>query len=289
MKKKIRILFILGFAFMLVACREGEGAPAIDGTGVDAPIEEVPTDDEPDIVEIEPEVDENHNDVTSIDISENERIEFGGISWIVLYEEADQMLVISEEILELRQFNSTNVDVTWENSDLRQYLNDEFITNHFSAEEQSRLIETTVNNDHNPWLSSDTSASTIDRVFILSVDEVVRYFGDSGDLENRPLGWEWGIYDQYNRNRIAFANQSIDFSGVGDFFALERGSSSEWWLRTEAYNAGDKHDIELTLINYILGSHQTTIEGSDEGGIIDMYGVYSSKFLGVRPAMWIER
>jgi len=235
---------------------------------------------------------ENHNNATSIDISENERIEFGDISWVVLYEESNRILVISEEILELRQFNSTNVDVTWENSDLREYLNDEFITNHFSIEEQSRLIETTVSNAHNPWLSSDTSADTTDRVFILSVDEVVRYFGDSGDLENRPLGWEWGIYDQYNRNRIAFANQSIDFSGV-DEFTLDRGSSFEWWLRTETYNDGDKHDLEITLINYILGSRPETIEYSDEmvdeGGIIDMYGVYPSKFLGVRPAMWIER
>ena len=56
MKKIFGILFILGFVFILVACGDGESIPSVDGIDVDVstePIEQVPIDDEPDIVEIQ--------------------------------------------------------------------------------------------------------------------------------------------------------------------------------------------------------------------------------------------
>jgi hypothetical protein len=61
---------------------------------------------------------------------------------------------------------------------------------------------------------SDTGNDTDDYIFLLSLEEVVRYFGDSGQLANGPSENRNAIDDQYNEARIAY-----DFGGW-------------WWLRS---------------------------------------------------------
>ena len=69
-------------------------------------------------------------------------------------------------------------------------------------------------NDDNPWYGTRGGNTTTDKIFLLSLEEVVKFFGDSGDLKNRK-GWYWengnfvlkdgqgyAINDQYNSTRI---------------------------------------------------------------------------------------
>lgn len=92
-------------------------------------------------------------------------------------------------VIENMAYHHEFVDVTWETSSIRQYLNGDFFNN-FSQADRARIRETYVINNDNPWTfdgmgNTPGGANTTDRIFLLSIDEVLRYFGDSGILNSR--------------------------------------------------------------------------------------------------------
>jgi len=133
-------------------------------------------------------------------------------------------------------------------------------------------VESQITNDDNPWFYfGEGCGATNDRFFLLSIEEVVKYFGDSGQLENRPYGvrdtldFESGqllrlpareITDGYNSERIAM--------NLG-------GEASRWWLRSPGYN----NDYAA---------------GVNPDGEIDVNGYYVHHFAGagLRPASWLH-
>lgn len=181
-------------------------------------------------------------------------IPFGDYQWVVLDLEEDYALIISERIITLRHFHYEMADVTWEMSDMRHYLNSEFF-DRFSDEEQLRIRETSIINSDNPWYGTYGGNDTIDKIFLLSLDEVVQYFGDSGALQNQPPNI-WWVYDRFNWARRATFEEYDTW----------------WWLRSPGQYG---HQIaSIYPSGYILVS----------GGFAsaDWYGG------GVRPAMWIN-
>jgi len=132
-------------------------------------------------------------------------IPFGNYDWLVLDVQGHQALVITEQLIAMRAYNHTQTIVTWETSTIRTWLNDDFFGT-FSAADQARVVLTTVVTNENPRHLTFGGNDTQDYVFLLSIEEVVQYFGDSGQLAIRPNM----IYDQYNQARSA---------------------ASWWWLR----------------------------------------------------------
>ena len=185
-------------------------------------------------------------------------IEFGGYNWIVLDVQGDRALIITEEIIGQRAYHIRDTwDIlTWESSDIRRYLNDDFY-NRFTEQERRRIAETKVINDnYNPWFGEHGGNDTVDKIFLLSLDELVSYFGDSGQLANKnhPDNEWWGFHDQYSDDRIAY-NASCVLRG--------------WWLRSPGVNE----------------DHITNIR--DDGGVcVDgLHAGFTSG--GVRPALWL--
>jgi hypothetical protein len=68
-------------------------------------------------------------------LAPKEIIEFAGEQWLVLEKRANQALILSVDVLENRRFNKNSNE--WSNSEIRSYLNGEFI-NRFSAEERAK-------------------------------------------------------------------------------------------------------------------------------------------------------
>lgn len=58
--------------------------------------------------------------------TEAKRISFGGYQWIILEEKDNKILILTEEIIGQRDYHSDLVDITWEDSEMRQYLNSTF-------------------------------------------------------------------------------------------------------------------------------------------------------------------
>jgi hypothetical protein len=177
------------------------------------------------------------------------RIMLAGIEWRILDARDGKLLLISEKILEVRPYNADDADVTWETCDLRQYLNNEFYNK--LGVIKSAIAETRNDNPDNPWYGTAGGNATTDKVFLLSLDEVVKYFGDSGQLKNKPESDSEIIDDQYSSMRIA-----KDASG----------EVSWWWLRSPGEfsdeAAGVYGDCDLNIC------------------VISDYGV--------RPALWLN-
>ena len=183
-----------------------------------------------------------------------EIIQFGAYTWQILDIQGGRALVVSENIIEQRQYHTSWPDITWADCSLRAYLNDEFYnSNAFTDADRARIVQVTNVNEDNQWYGTDGGANTQDRIFILSIAEVVKYFGDSGQLDNRPSGAQW-IIDQYSLNRIATYN----------------GTATLWWQRSPGL-----YNVRAAFV--------------DEEGDLCIAGFrVDNDDIGVRPALWLN-
>ena len=174
------------------------------------------------------------------------------IEWIVLAKEGDQALVISKYALDCKLYDPSKADVTWETCALREWLNGPFL-NAFSAEERNSILETAVTADQNPSNSTPPGNDVTDRVFLLSVTEVDRYFRSDEARKCTPTAYAiaQGVW------------KSSSYSADGSFTCW-------WWLRSP----GSLPDHAV-----LVGGHGTV--DIDGRGVFNILG-------GVRPAMWID-
>ena len=196
----------------------------------------------------------------------SETVQFGSYEWIVLDRQDGKALIITKNIIEAKAYNEKRVDVTWETCTLRQYLNGEFYER-FSDADKDRILETTVKNDGEQAFGRDGGNDTTDKIFLLSLNEVLRYFGDDGKLAERVAerginrvsgsGAGWGVLGEYNLARMASGKDS-------------RRSYYEWWLRSPGLGA--------SWAMYIHDDGEISLEGT----WVETYTEF-----GVRPAMWI--
>ena len=102
------------------------------------------------------------------------------IEWLVLARDGDKALLLSKYALDHQSFmpfyEPVTEPFTWESCSLRQWLNSTFLNAAFSAEEQSRLLTTTVITAPGGRKGRENPFTTEDRVFLLSDTEVYAYF-----------------------------------------------------------------------------------------------------------------
>jgi len=130
---------------------------------------------------------------TPVEVPEIEYITFGTyeqdgdvingaekIEWIPLTEINGEILLVSRYILDYKDFNDTTqaVATSWENSTLRNWLNEEFYNKAFSNEEKRKIISTKVQDFKNDNANGNT---TIDNVFVLNMKQVCEYFDSEDD------------------------------------------------------------------------------------------------------------
>jgi len=206
------------------------------------------------IPEFESEIPSEYDDPSPQHQQAFGRMEFGGIDWLILDEEENRVLLLSEFSLFDRTYNAELMPVTWETSEVRNYLNNEFFYS-FSPEERELIAETRVINDDvmatfgglaffgvSTW-SVPAGNDTDDRIFLLSQDEVRKYFTDSSARVVRRLedddwlpggDWVWALRSPGINN---FQNLAIvptgAYIGYPTFFSF--GVRPALWLYTN-YN-----------------------------------------------------
>lgn len=185
---------------------------------------------------------------------ERDRLLFGPCLWRVLEAGKGRTLLLSDIALEKRVYHGDHAGAAWAACDLRRYLNGPFL-DRFDAGERACIAETPIRNDANPWFGTDGGEDTVDRVFLLSIGEVVQYFGDSGQLLGRNPGSRLFINDRYKAARVA---------------RDEGGATAWWWLRSPGLRRGTAAQVY-------------------NGGAIHVSGHYADNPLGgVRPALWLQ-
>lgn len=121
-------------------------------------------------------------------------IEFGGYTWRVLDKQDGRALILIENLIEDKTYHNEWDEVTWETSDIRAWLNNEFY-NSFSEAERARIQETVLINNDNPRFYISGGNDTVDKIFFLSLEEVEQYF-DNDDSRiardaNGYMAWWW--------------------------------------------------------------------------------------------------
>lgn len=136
------------------------------------------------------------------------------IEWIVLAKEDDQILVISKAALDCQPYNSEYANVTWESCSLRAWLNGTFFETAFNEEEQRMVQITDVSADMNPYRGkTDPGNDTRDKVFLLSINEVEKYFSSNSERECIPT----------------------EYAVVSGVFVNNNQRNCWWWLRTPGH------------------------------------------------------
>ena len=87
------------------------------------------------------------------------------IEWLVLEVKGNEVLIISRHALNCRKYHESSSPITWEHSDLRKWLNNDFLKAAFSAEEQKRILISHLENENNPDYGTSDGNSIDDRIF----------------------------------------------------------------------------------------------------------------------------
>lgn len=158
---------------------------------------------------------------TPITIKKGDIIKFGNypqdnngsktpIEWLVLDVKENEALLISRYGLDRKQYHSREV-ITWEDCNLRKWLNSDFLKSAFSEEEANRIKESELKNENNPKYDTHGGNDTKDRIFCLSIAEAEQYFSNNENRQCRPTA--------YVRKQGAYVSNDCCF----------------WWLRSPGY------------------------------------------------------
>ena len=224
--------------------------------------------------------------IRPIPIPPGGKIRFGKYDWFVLDNQPDRMLIVTEKVIEHRPYHHEEAAITWEACDMRRYLNGEFFES-FDESDRARILEVTNENHDNPWYGTPGGNPTKDRIFLLSIDEIVKYFGDSGQIKTRymyPSPWgDWckdeflpWIDDEFNVNRRA-----VDDTGVVQNCWLRSVGANEYCVANIMGFCGDGFDQGGIMISGICDLEDGHFKFDGKGGI--------DKPFGIRPAMWLKK
>jgi len=204
-------------------------------------------------------------------------ITFGGQQWRVLDVQGLKAFIISEKIIEKRPYHATFTDIGWEKSSIREYLHNEYINTAFTEKERKRITYSKNITRDNSWYGTYSGNDTFDKIVLLTVEDVVRYLGDSGDLKAHKAWYVDGDRSVFENGNIVTTVYSESEDGYllhdqYDNARIAKDTDDEawwWWTRTPGFNTSS-----------------VSVVGSD--GLVRMSGrMVNTSNGGMRPAMWI--
>ena len=219
------------------------------------------------------------------------------LTWKILELNDDSALLLSEYVLEQYAYHDQKEDITWEESNIRSYLNGfdgthnkngidhtskGFIDIAFTPAER-RQIKTVTNT--NPDASSDWNSTpggndTEDSVFLLSRDEALKYFSTNKLRMARPTAYALHPPTSSGRNNLytcqsTCSNENSCACKEGTWsnnasnvqVCSNSQCGSDWWLRSP-------------------GNHPYSAASVIVGGVRDY--LVDHDYPGLRPALYVH-
>ena len=175
------------------------------------------------------------------------------LEWQVLAREGSKALVTTVKVIDTKPFDNEHSTTTWADSTIRQWLNGSFYENTFTDYEKQYIFDSEVVNRSNSVYNTDSGVDTVDKVFLLSEDEVKSYFSLTNITERaaKPSGYA----------------KTVDGSEI---IWSQKTLNGNYWLRTIG-----EDNTKATYLRY----DGATITAGDD---------ITSMKNGVRPAMWVD-
>jgi tetratricopeptide (TPR) repeat protein len=142
------------------------------------------------------------------------------ITWRVLSVKDGKALLLSEKNLDCKPYNKEYTAVTWETCTLRAWLNNEFINDAFTQGEKDSIAQSAITNSKNLNYGTDGGNTTLDKVFLLSIEEAEQYLASvelqkaantayavqNGAYDNNGYGWWWLRSPGFDTNHAAYVH-----------------------------------------------------------------------------------
>ena len=202
------------------------------------------------------------------------------IEWVVLDENENGILLMSKYVLDSVRYNKTNIPITWEACTLRSWLNNDFYDVAFSEEEKSRIQTTHVVNDDNAYTGIEGGNDTEDKVFCLSVDEILKYYEFETYYDQSMTGYCQALITEatpYALEKGVTARKITE--GYYNDYLINKGYTTDcvgitgawWWLRSPG--SGRNSVCLVNMEGYVGLKYYTVVSGTN----------------GVRPALYIAK
>lgn len=228
------------------------------------------------------------------------------IEWTIIDKFDNKLLLLSKNVLDVIPYDynikvddaiENNIPCKWENSYIRNWLNNDFYNAAFDENEKANIEKTKVTSGkvygiNNSYISEDMGKPTDDNVYILSKDEVRQYLGFEINQK----------CDKYVSNFTKFAKNKSSENIIDNNFAIwhkekkydeEYGNAAEYWVRSPG--------ILTTMTDYEYGALIIEKDGHMSNGVYPYY-VYKKNvvseeevviedryyYRGVRPVICIN-
>ena len=206
------------------------------------------------------------------------------VKWRVLSVDASgNALLLADKNIEIREYNTTDTDVTWETCTLRSFLNSYgpesniceedyeaagFLTTAFNAKERSAIKTAFTANPNNPIYDTKGGNDTKDKVFLLSLDEAMNpnYGFTANHLKHEY--YEGRYSTDADATRTALNTGFVDFKP--GYEGNDKDAEDVWWMRTP----GESADYASSFYN-MGAANASGRKVSDKG-------------TAVRPALYLD-
>lgn len=185
------------------------------------------------------------------------------IKWRVLSinEDGTDAFLMADQIVDLtKYYEDGTVEITWEKSDIRNWLNSEFINKAFTEDEKQIIKDTKVSTADNKWSGESGGNDTIDKIYLPSIEEMLEpaygFSSDEKEVDTRR------------------ANSS-DYVLNGGTARKDFCETKLYWLRSQ----GIKKGYPVKIGNWGEGYIPTELEVLEANSAVN---------IGVRPVMHVD-
>ena len=110
------------------------------------------------------------------------------IEWLVVDQDESSILILSKYCLASLPWNESHEAITWDKSDIRAWLNGEFLDTAFSEEEKAAIIPSDLETKDDLDYGTAVGENTKDAVFLLSASEALEFL-KVGDKTVSPTSY----------------------------------------------------------------------------------------------------
>ena len=172
-------------------------------------------------------------------------IDMKDLWWIVLEEDLvnSRVLLLSLVCVTFREYHHEDVKITWEKCSLREWLNGAFLKSALYSVRES-ILPITVYTNENPFYNTDGGSYVEDMIFLLSINEVEKYFGATTCYEpndslmarlNGEAVWWWLRSPGCNSIRAALVGSYGFVIDAGFHVSLADGAvRPAFWLNLQS-------------------------------------------------------
>ncbi len=213
------------------------------------------------------------------------------IKWRVLSVDGDDAFLLADKNLDCQEYNDTYADVTWETCTMRSWLNgygaeknkdgkdyrdNNFLNNAFSAGEQSAIKTTDVVNDDNPVYDTEGGNNTSDKVYLLSIDEVTNPEYGFNSSRSDYAESRRALNTAFAKEQGAWTSTSVEYAGNGDWWLRSPGHTSNdaSYVYDDGYvnTGGDSVNVDNTAVRPALHLNLSSLLGWSYAGTVTLEG-----------------